>query len=472
MIAETVDVAVIGAGTAGIPAACHAAASGLRTALVERLDRVGGTMWFGTGQISAAGTSLQRERGIRDDPDQHYADVMRISRGTAHPDFVRLAVDLAPETIERLRGGGMDFHPDCPGIVFNHEPYSQPRTYWGMRKALSILDVMVAELAVAQKRDGLTLLLNHALTGLLPDGADGVAGILVQGPDGTIREVRARQVVLTTGGYAGNPQVFGELMSGLPLYGPLYPSASGGGIMAARSLGAQLWRLENFLPSVGGFEEEPGTHRVNWADRPMLTPQIRLPWELLVNLDGHRFMAEDEESIDKREHGLLAQRDLSFFIVFDAAILRQAPALFPQWPGGELERRLGNHPAFLKAESMDALAAMMGVDPAVLSAEVAAYNRAVAEGTDRLERRHMPLPVTEGPFFAIRNHGVSIKSPGGLAIDASLRVLREDGARFRNLYAAGEAIGGGLLSGKAYVGGMSITPALGFGRHLGREILQ
>ena len=468
---EAVDVAVIGAGTAGIPAACHAAARGLRTVLVERLDRVGGTMWFGTGQMSAAGTSLQAERGIRDDPDQHYADVMRISRGTAHPDFVRLAVDLAPETIERLREGGMDFHPDCPGIVFNHEPYSQPRTYWGMRKALSILDVMAAELAAAQERHGLTVLLNHALTALLPDG-DGVAGIVLQGPDGSMQELRARHVVLASGGYAGNPQIFGELMGGLPLYGPLYPSASGGGIMAARAIGAQVWRRENFLPSVGGFEEEPGTHRVSWTDRPMLTPQIRRPWEVLVNLDGRRFMAEDEESIDKREHALLAQRDLGFFILFDAAILARAPALFPQWAAGELERRLGNHPAFLKAESLAVLAGQMGVDPAVLSAEVAAYNRAAATGGDALGRRHMPLPVAEGPFFAIRNHGVSIKSPGGLAIDPSLRVLRGDGTPFRNLYAAGEAIGGGLLSGKAYVGGMGITPAIGFGRHLGREILQ
>ena len=38
--------------------------------------------------------------------------------------------------------------------------------------------------------------------------------------------------------------------------------------------------------------------------------------------------------------------------------------------------------------------------------------------------------------------------------------------------AAIETIGGGLLSGNAFVGGMSLTPWLGFGRLIGRDFLQ
>ena len=34
----------------------------------------------------------------------------------------------------------------------------------------------------------------------------------------------------------------------------------------------------------------------------------------------------------------------------------------------------------------------------------------------------------------------------------------------------GEAMGGGRLSGKAFVGGMSVTPALSFGRWLARRL--
>ena len=38
--------------------------------------------------------------------------------------------------------------------------------------------------------------------------------------------------------------------------------------------------------------------------------------------------------------------------------------------------------------------------------------------------------------------------------------------------AIGEAIGGATLSGNCFVGGMSVTPALSFGRWLGRELAE
>ena len=85
-------------------------------------------------------------------------------------------------------------------------------------------------------------------------------------------------------------------------------------------------------------------------------------------------------------------------------------------------------------------------------------------------RQHRPRPIASPPYYAIRNHGVSIKGAAGLRIDPDFHVLRESGDRIQNLRAIGEVIGGGLLSGHAYVGGMSITPALGFGRALCRAL--
>ena len=47
---------------------------------------------------------------------------------------------------------------------------------------------------------------------------------------------------------------------------------------------------------------------------------------------------------------------------------------------------------------------------------------------------------------------------------------RPDGRVFENLHAAGETIGGGLLSGNAFVAGMSLTPWMSFGRMIGESI--
>ena len=67
-------------------------------------------------------------------------------------------------------------------------------------------------------------------------------------------------------------------------------------------------------------------------------------------------------------------------------------------------------------------------------------------------------------------HGMVLKTAAGLAVDEALRVLDPDGWPIPGLYAVGEAIGGGTLSGNAFVGGMSVTPALGFGRWLGQSL--
>ena len=59
---------------------------------------------------------------------------------------------------------------------------------------------------------------------------------------------------------------------------------------------------------------------------------------------------------------------------------------------------------------------------------------------------------------------------GGIHVDAQLRALDTAGRPIPGLYAAGEVIGGGATSGIAFCGGMLITPALSFGRILGRTL--
>ena len=83
----------------------------------------------------------------------------------------------------------------------------------------------------------------------------------------------------------------------------------------------------------------------------------------------------------------------------------------------------------------------------------------------------MPLPVANGPFYAIRVQAFSILTYGGLAVDDQLRVARKDGPSVPNLFAAGEVLGKGNLSGHAYVGGMSLTPALTFGRMISQKFI-
>lgn len=463
------DLVVVGAGTAGMPAAIEASDLGLKVLVVEGSDRLGGTLWRSWAQMSAAGTSLQRARGIHDEPHLHFDDVMRISKGTADPTLVRLAVNHAPRVIEWLLGMGFDVDPASPAVLHFHEPYSLPRTYWGRHGGRSVLDVLIPAFDRATRSGDVTVQLQTSLTSLL-SGPEGVAGVRLRSADGTEREVTAGAVLLTTGGYAGDPELFAELTRGAPLVGPAAPTSRGEGIVAAQQLGAIVRGNDLFLPTYGGVLSEGSSWQtVGLDDFPALTPQDRAPWEIHVNSEGRRFVAEDSDSVDVRENALLQQPGLTFWIIYDSVTATSAPPLFPTWKPEDLAAAFASHPSFTSADDLRTLAIGAGIDPGGLAETVSAWNRSVAEGHDDLGRRALQGPVVQPPFFAVRNHGSTLKSPAGLAVDERLRVQREGGV-IQNLYAAGEAIGGSSLSGKSFVSGMSVTPALAFGRLAVRDV--
>ena len=60
----TFDVIVVGAGTAGLPSAISAAVGGARVLLIDKAERIGGTLYLSGGHMSAAGARRQHEFGI------------------------------------------------------------------------------------------------------------------------------------------------------------------------------------------------------------------------------------------------------------------------------------------------------------------------------------------------------------------------------------------------------------------------
>lgn len=465
-MSETFDLVVIGAGTAGMPAAMAAATRGLKVVLIEKSGRLGGTLHYSSGQMSGAGTRLQAQRGIVDNPDLHFEDIMRISRGTANRALVRRAVDLAPRTIDWLMENGFAMDPACPAILHLHEAYKLARSYWGVDGGRSILAAITPPFERARAAHGIDLRFGTTVTDLLPG-----EGVRVRRPDGSAATIRARATILTTGGYGASPALFARLHGGAPLFTTASPTSDGSGFAMAEALGGKIRNAQYWKPAMAGVEDPPGSGRVVWEDVPSLTPQVRAPWEIYVDAGGRRFVAEDHDSVDVREAALARLPGLSFWVVFDQGIVDAAPPLLPRFDRARLDAAMAAHPDFVRAEGLVALAKRAGIDEAGLAASVESYNRAVAGGGDALGRRHMPRPITGPVYYAIRCRGMVLRSFAGITIDDQLRLLGADGAPLPGLYAAGEIIGGGTLSGDGYVGGMSVTPALGFGRWLGETVL-
>jgi glycine/D-amino acid oxidase-like deaminating enzyme len=469
--ADVVDVLVVGGGPGGLACAIAAARGGARVLVVEKEPRLGGALHLSGGHLAGAGTARQRERGIRDSVAEHRADVRRISRGSAREDLLELVTEHAAETIDWLERHGFDFAPETPRIVRGHEPYGTPRTYYGPDGGLSILTVLEAELAAVRGSGLVEVWTGAAVTELVEDGGAVTGAVALRGGDEVT--LRAASVVLATGGYGADPELFAEL-EGAPLVSAAARTATGDGLHLGRSVGARLQGAGTYLPTFGGLPDPASPGRANWADRQLLTSE-RAPWEIYVDRDGRRWVAEDEPSIDEKERALARLPEQTFWTVFDDCALdlargRDRQLLVGREPD-EVRALAGSRPGVHRADSLTELAVAAGIDPAGLTATVAAYNAAVARREDpAFGRRHLPAPIVEPPFYAIRNHAITLITFQGLDIDTGCAVLRGDGTPIPGLYAVGEVIGAGATCGNSFCSGMMLTPALTLGRLLGTRL--
>ncbi len=463
------DVIVVGAGTAGIPTAIFAGQRGARLLLIEADSRIGGTLHWSSGQMTASGTKLQRKHGIDDHPDWHFNDCQRISGGTVSESLGRLAIDKAADSFDWLMDNGFEPAPETPVAGWGHEPHRVRRYSWGENGGLSVLEAMEPLLDKEIARGTVTLSLETKLTGLVVEkGA--VVGIEAEARDGTKATITGQNVVLTTGGYAANPELWAELTPGYPLRSYCNPYSRGDGILAAREIGAKVDGGDQFLCSFAGVMHDPDDP-LSARTGLILNPQFRRPWEVYVNRSGKRFVREDHPSVDHREHALLDQEGMEMFIVFDEGIRQNAPHFHAEIEREHAAKLFDAHPSYFKSETLAELAAQCGIYAANLEATVAQYNKAVEAGVDSLGRESLPRPIDTPPYFAIRAVGFTVLSPAGLDADLDLCVLDTSSRPIPNLYASGEVFGKARLSGRTYLSGMSLLPAITFGRLLGQKLL-
>lgn len=463
---QNYDVIIVGAGTSGIPAALEAGARGLSVALIDAAEDIGGTLHLSTASISAAGTSIQARNGIVDGADDHFADYLRINHGTGHAPLVRAWIDNAADTIEWLLSIGWSSNPDTAIFAPEHDLYAKPRTYRSKDLGLGVVAAFRNALDTAIGNGAkIAIKTRTRFTGfVVADGA--VTGIRAT-HDGADIELAAKAVILTTGGFTGSAAKWKEFHGIDPLrYG--LPTVVGDGIDAVRAIGGTTWFDDFVLPAFGGTREIGGPPSA-WIHSLML-PAFRQPWEIYVNLQGERFMPEDEPQIFKREMAIRNQSEWGFWVVYDEAVRQESPPLLKLTPEAAAAKFSGPDADFVRADTIEGLAQAMNVPARALLRSVTLYNQGQAVGSDMLGREHLPLPIGKEPFYAVRHYGFTISSYPGVRVNDTLAVVREDGTVIAGLYAAGEAIGIGFL-GLGFLSGSIVSSAITFGRRLGRTVL-
>ncbi|QLG45029.1 FAD-dependent oxidoreductase [Costertonia aggregata] len=471
------DILIVGAGTSGMACAITAAERGLKVGVLEKADYVGGAMHWSGGHMSAGGTHLQKEKGIEDSPEKHLADIYRINNKSGDLDLIEKAVYEAPKTIQWLDDIGMEWAPECPRIIYGHVAYDTPRTIYGPEKAMSIYKVLLPLWEKYVASGNIDIYFEHSFTGLGKTG-ERYDTVVCDTPSGE-QNHEGKNIIITTGGYGSNPAYFQEKHGDIPLVSSCYPTATADGHMVVEKHGAQFRMSDFHLPSLGGMEEEAGSGRVdfNKAWAMVLTSVYRQPRDIYVNAHGKRFIREDEVSPETRELTTMKQPDWCFWVVFDEKALTSNDhngnhnPIVIGWTVEQIKEEAKKNRALMMADTIEELAGKTGLPADNLRNTIEQYNTMVETKYDPdFGREFLEDSIQEAPFYALKVHASVLVTFGGIKVNKDLQILDTEGEPMEGLYGAGEFLGLGATSGSSFCSGMAITPALGFGRILGRTL--
>jgi len=196
-----------------------------------------------------------------------------------------------------------------------------------------------------------------------------------------------------------------------------------------------------------------------------------VPFGIVVNRDARRFYDEGEEIWPKRYAiwgTLIAGQpgQIAYGIVDAKAIDRFLPPMFKPY----------------QADTLEALAPQLGLDPATFVNTVTEYNRAAAGNMElRMEKldgnctrglapakSNWALPIDHPPYYGLPLRPGITFTYMGVEVDECARVVDQSGQAFQNVFAAGEIMSGNILT-KGYLGGFGLTIGSVFGRLAGRE---
>ena len=108
-ITKDTEVAIIGAGGAGLSAAVSAHQNGAKVIVIEKMPNVGGNTIISGSAYNAVDEKRQAPQGIEDSIEKFYTQTYEGGDKQGDPELVRVLVENAYPTIEWLESLGMEF---------------------------------------------------------------------------------------------------------------------------------------------------------------------------------------------------------------------------------------------------------------------------------------------------------------------------------------------------------------------------
>lgn len=320
-----------------------------------------------------------------------------------------------------------------------------------------------------------------------------VRGVTVMNSSGTEQHIAARRgVVLACGGFEGNAAMKAQFLETHPVLNAAARNNTGDGIRMAQDLGAALWHMWHVHGAYGFRHTDPAYPygmRVkrfpDWFPGDHDQVKLKMAW-ILLDQSGRRFMSEyqpytQDTCVRPLSHfdpvTQRATRNPAYMICDDIG-RRMYPlgkatsndeGLRYDWSSDNL-KEVGNG-ILKRADTLQQLAALLGLDAAAVQASVTRWNAQCAAGND--DEHHRPansmLPIVQGPFYGAPVHAVISNTQGGPVHDTHSRIIDVYDRPIPRLYAAGEL---GSSFGHLYLSGGNIAECFVTGKIAGRHVAQ
>ena len=389
--------------------------------------------------------------------EDFFNDFMRVSRGRANEELIRVIVDEAADVVDWLTDLGIEWEKGYPNVAgYRRQPKGGG---W------QLVQTLYEEL----ERGGVHVAYGTAAERLITDRAGRVAGVKVLEPDGYTNVMARGGVVIASGGFQANPEMrvryLGRHMDGLILRGTRYDT--GEGLVMALDIGAlAAGQWGDFHSAVLDARSTP----VECGVTAIYIFQLGL----FIDEDGDRFLDEGEDFRDqtyvKFSKAMMSHKGGVAYNVFDAKPRTEDP------DGWRRATLAAGTP--YEADSIAALADSIQVPRERMEKTIREFNEACGPGTFdpwkldgvrtsglAVDKSNWARPLDTPPFLAYPVTGGITFTFGGLKADAKARVLHTSGRHIPGLYVAGEPMG--ELYYYNYMGATSVLRGAVFGRIAG-----
>ncbi|MDO4268542.1 MAG: FAD-dependent oxidoreductase [Eubacteriales bacterium] len=452
-VALETDIVVVGAGGAGLTASLSALQNGAKVILLEKMAIPGGASAMAGAGTTATGSKWLKEDGVEDTPELLKKDLLANGHNLNHEP----TVDIFVNTV----GKAFDWLVDPEGANVEYKRPTTSRTYSGVGRGAGVVTTLMEHVKEA---GGEVYLSTPATELLIEDGR--VTGVKAEGEKESYT-IRAKAVILATGGFGANTELVPEEYQKFVYAGA--PGATGDALKMTESLDPDLINMQyvNVQPNSIVLPSGLGQYC-----NPGVSGAYGTSGAFLVNEKGERFANEQGNAYSLVQ---AMKENASTYLIMDQASF---DAFNKGMTGSKiytdedvktwLENNGSSNPVMVKGESLEDVAAVLKLPADALTAAAEKYNADVEAGEDEYGRKLEHKLSGDGPYYAVQMWLRYYATLGGLHINDKMQVLNTAQEPIEGLYAAGEAVGG--LEGDIYLGGTLFGWAMTSGYDAGMSV--